>query len=92
VTDPASTIPAPVPTAPAPAAVIPLLVDAAAAAALCGVSRATWFAWHSAGKCPLPVRPGGQRCVRWRRDELSAWVGAGCPARDRWQTMRGTKP
>lgn len=66
------------------AAMEPLLLDAAQAAALCSVSRATWFAWQSAGFAPLPVLRRG-RVVRWRRDELTAWVAAGCPIRNRWQ-------
>lgn len=77
------------PIATAPAAV--LLVDAGAAAALCGVSRATWFAWHSAGRIPLPALRAG-RVVRWSAAELAAWISAGCPARDRWQAERGGRP
>ena len=79
------------PVAQAPAVVAPLLLDAAEAARLCGVCRTTWYAWHSAGKCPLPVRPGGQRVVRWRRFELDAWIAAGCPPRTRWQPMQGAR-
>jgi predicted DNA-binding transcriptional regulator AlpA len=69
----------------------PLLMDAAQAAALCNVSRATWWAWHSAGVCPLPLRIGGGRIVRWRADELSEWITAGCPARDRWLATKGAR-
>ena len=34
------------------------------------------------GHIPQPVHVG--RAVRWRRDELAAWLRAGCPRRDRW--------
>jgi predicted DNA-binding transcriptional regulator AlpA len=66
----------------------PLLLDAKTAAALCSVSRRTWFAWQSAGQIPLPALRRG-RVVRWSSVELAAWVVAGCPAGDRWQAMKG---
>lgn len=69
----------------------PLLLDAHAAAKLCGVSRATWWGWLAAGLCPTPLRIG-PRVVRWRRDELTAWVAGGCPARDRWRAVTGGRP
>ena len=53
------------------------LIDAAAAARMCGVSKSGWWAFHAAGRCPLPVRLG--RATRWRQDELSDWIDAGCP-------------
>ena len=61
----------------------PLLLDARAAAALCGIGRSLWLELHASGRCPLPIRLG--RRVVWRREELEAWVRAGCPARERWQ-------
>ncbi|MDD4888705.1 MAG: helix-turn-helix domain-containing protein [Phycisphaerae bacterium] len=73
-----------------PAAVAPLLVDTVAAAALCGVSRSHYLALASAGKVPLPIRLG--RRTLWRADELRRWIEAGCPARERWQAMRGGRP
>jgi predicted DNA-binding transcriptional regulator AlpA len=71
------------------AAPAPLLVDARDAAALCGVSRAHWLALNSSGRVPMPVRLG--RRVLWRTAELSAWIEAGCPARDRWQAIKGAR-
>jgi predicted DNA-binding transcriptional regulator AlpA len=39
-----------------------------------------------AGKLgPRPIKLGG--CVRWRADELEAWIAAGCPGRVDWQRM-----
>jgi predicted DNA-binding transcriptional regulator AlpA len=84
VTDPSPIISA----LPAPAA--PLLVDAREAARLCGVSRATWWALHSSGRVPLPVRLG--RRTLWAAMELTAWTESGCPPRDRWQAMKGARP
>ncbi len=64
-----------------------LLLDAAGAARLCGVSRTTWFAMVAAGRVPPAALRHG-RVVRWSRDELAAWIAAGCPAADRWSTER----
>jgi predicted DNA-binding transcriptional regulator AlpA len=33
-----------------------------------------------------PIRLG--RSVKWRRSELLAWIGAGCPSQADWETMR----
>lgn len=71
------------------APVAPLLLDARQAAALCGVSVRTWWSLHSSGRCPLPVRLN--RRTLWRRDELAAWISATCPARDRWEAMKGAR-
>ncbi len=68
------------------ASVAPMLVDALTAAKLCGVSRAGWWAMHSQGRVPLPVRLG--RRTLWRAADLADWTAAGCPARDRWESMR----
>ena len=64
-----------------------LLVGAKTAADMCGVSRSSWWALHAAGRVPLPVRLG--RRTLWRASELAAWCEAGCPARGRWEAMKG---
>lgn len=61
----------------------PLLISANEAARLIGVSRATWWAHHASGLCPLPVKLQGR--TLWRAAELRAWVNADCPPRTRWQ-------
>jgi predicted DNA-binding transcriptional regulator AlpA len=71
-----------------PAALDPLLIPDTAAARLAGVSRATWWRLHAAGRTPAPVRLG--RKVLWRRAELAAWIGAGCPDRRGWEAMQTT--
>ena len=70
------------------AAPAPLLLDAAGAAALCSVSRATWFSMQAAGQIPAAVLRRG-RVVRWSYAEIVAWIAAGCPARDRWAIISG---
>lgn len=47
-----------------------------------GVSRSMVHKLNAAGKLPAPVRLG--RCLRWRADEITAWLAAGCPARSVW--------
>lgn len=65
-----------------------MLIPAKEAWALCGLSKAAWYKAHASGKVPRPVKIGG--ATRWRRDELVRWIEAGCPARDKWDTMNGT--
>lgn len=62
-----------------------LLVDAKEAAALCGVGVSTWYNLVACGKTPNSVRLG--RSVKWRRNELVAWIAAGCPSRDKWNSQ-----
>lgn len=67
-----------------------LLLDAKAAARLCGVSRATWFNWQATGQVPPPCLAKG-RIRRWSRQTIVRWIDAGCPSRDRWQAMKGAR-
>ncbi len=62
-----------------------MLIDAKDAAALCGMSRAAWYKRLSSGQVPRPVKIGS--LARWRKDELAAWIAAGCPARSKWDAM-----
>jgi len=62
-----------------------LLTVKDAAAALSVSQRQVWKL-HASGRLPMPVRLG--RSVRWKRDELLAWLEAGCPSRDVWEAMR----
>ena len=66
-----------------------MLIDAKEAAALCGLSRSTWFKLCASGKIPKPLKLG--RLTLWRRDELARWVAAGCPARAKWDVTGGDK-
>jgi predicted DNA-binding transcriptional regulator AlpA len=63
-----------------------LLIPDTAAAALAGVSRSHWHALRAAGKLPPSVKLG--RAVRWRRDEIIAWINAGCPDAKVWGAMQ----
>ena len=68
----------------------PILLSAPEAATALGVSRAHFLQLHSSGRVPRPVRLG--RRVLWRKAELSAWVEAGCPSRERWETEQEVTP
>ena len=57
-----------------------LLVGAEEAAALAGIGRSSWWALHSAGKCPAPVRL--LRRTLWRRGELADWIAANAKGRN----------
>jgi len=65
------------------------LLSAAEAAAALGVSRTTWYALYSAGKTPLGIKLN--RCHRWSAEELRDWTRAGCPARQKWEFMKGNR-
>ncbi len=62
-----------------------LAVDAKRLAELLAVSLRTVRRLDSAGKLPRPVRIGG--AVRWRLDEIAAWLASDCPDRNRWEAM-----
>ena len=65
-----------------------IVIRAAELAQLLDVSECHIWALNNSGKLPRPVRLG--RRVLWNRAEIEAWIGAGAPARDRWEVMRGT--
>lgn len=65
----------------------PLLVSADDAAALIGVSPATWHRLVARGATPAPVRLSAG-CVRWRVSDLRSWIDAGCPRRAEWEADR----
>jgi predicted DNA-binding transcriptional regulator AlpA len=63
-----------------------ILLDAAGVCHRPSIGISHLHALRRAGRFPLmPVRLG--RAVRFRADELSRWVSAGCPAADRWRAM-----
>lgn len=55
------------------------LLDADTAAAMVGVSRATWDRMRSAALVPAPVKLNNGTITRWRRAELVQWIEDGCP-------------
>jgi predicted DNA-binding transcriptional regulator AlpA len=57
------------------------------AAQYVGVSVSAWHSMNSRSSCPAPAEIS-ERCPRWSRTELRAWLLAGAPGRNRWQLMR----
>jgi len=75
---------------PTPAPVLePLLLSARDLAAMLRLGLRTVRSMDAAGKLPAPVRVGGS--VRWRLDEIRAWLDAGCPAREAWACVRAAR-
>lgn len=64
-----------------------LALPAAAVAKLLDISERHLWTLHSTGRIPRPLRLG--RAVRWSADELRAWLAAGAPSRDAWETHKG---
>jgi predicted DNA-binding transcriptional regulator AlpA len=67
----------------------PLLLNPKDAAAYLGFSRSVFYRYDSMGVIPIGVYIGGRRY--WRRDELRAWVRAGCPPRHKWEVLQDSK-
>jgi predicted DNA-binding transcriptional regulator AlpA len=57
------------------------------AAAFVGVSRRKWYEMDAAGLCPASVQLG-DRCPRWLKSELQAWLRHGAPTRVTWRQIR----
>ena len=57
--------------------VVPILLSADRVAAALDISVRTLWRLRAAGKLPAPVKIGGS--VRWRYEEITLWIEAGCP-------------
>jgi excisionase family DNA binding protein len=68
----------------------PLLLDVRTVARLLNVSIRTVRAWDTSGRLPAPLRLT-RGCIRWRYDELRAWLAAGAPDRAAWEARRARK-
>lgn len=55
-----------------------ILIPAADAARMCGLSRSAFYKLVSSGRAPKPIKLG--RASRWPRKLLVDWIAAGCPA------------
>ena len=53
------------------------LLSVAQVSELLGVTTRTVWRMRDYGAIPAPVRMGGS--VRWRSDEIEAWIKANCP-------------
>lgn len=62
-------------------------LDAKGVSELLGISQRHLWKLHAGARIPEPIRLG--RSVRWNRAELLAWMEAGAPARDEWESQKG---
>ncbi len=60
--------------------IVPELLTTAQAARLLGIGERTLWRHSRSGTAPAPVTIGGT--VRYRREELVAWIADGCPRID----------
>ena len=65
------------------AADAPQLIEATEVAKMLGISPRTIWRLKDAGKVPNPISIGSM--VRWRREEISDWIAAGCPPKAKWK-------
>ena len=56
---------------------LPALLDVRAVAAMLNCSARHVYRLADSGRLTTPVKLG--TLIRWRRDELTAWLDAGCP-------------
>jgi excisionase family DNA binding protein len=61
------------------------LMTAKDVAVALSVSKRHVWRLAASRQLPAPVRIG--RLVRWRAEELNAWIAAGCPTRERWDAI-----
>jgi excisionase family DNA binding protein len=73
---------------PPPIALSPLLVPAAEAARLLGISKATFYRLKAAGKLPAPVKLGR---ILWRVDDLRLFVAFGCCSRIKFEAQKASR-
>lgn len=65
----------------------PLTVNTKEAASLIGVCRTLFYEMKSDGRLGVKPIAFGRKKV-WSVEELTEWVRAGCPTRDKWQKRK----
>jgi len=65
----------------------PEALGPAEAAVYCGVALSKWRDMNARALCPAPIELG-DRCPRWPRRLLLAWLLAGAPSRVRWLAIQ----
>jgi len=64
-----------------------LLLDAKESANRLGIGERFFWSLHSSGELgPLPIRLGKR--TLWATSELTEWVKARCPCREKWLSMK----
>ncbi len=65
------------------------LLNVKSLAAMLSVSVRSIWKMDASGKLPEAIRFAGN--VRWRKDEIMAWIDSGAPTRERWMAMKTRK-
>ena len=73
-----------------PVQLTPLMLRAAAAAAVCGCSVKHWRRLCSTGRAPSPLDLNGVSV--WPCRVLHKWVDVGCPPRDQFNQEKAARP
>ncbi|MDR1534326.1 MAG: helix-turn-helix domain-containing protein [Planctomycetota bacterium] len=60
-----------------------VLLDAEELAGMLKIEKSFLYTLKSAGRLPPSIRLS-RRAVRWRKDQILAWIAADCPA---WEKM-----
>jgi predicted DNA-binding transcriptional regulator AlpA len=58
------------------------LLSADEVAKMCGMSRSAFLRLADAGRTPASIKL--ERLRRWKRQEILAWIAAGCPVFGLW--------
>jgi len=66
------------------------LLDVREVAGMLGTSPRFVWALRYSDRIPQPVTIGS-RVVRWRERDISDWIEAGCPSREKFAAMRKVK-
>jgi predicted DNA-binding transcriptional regulator AlpA len=64
----------------------PQLVTLADIGAMIRISRSKIYDLKSSGQLPRCIKIG--RSVRWRLRDIEAWINAGCPSQERFESLR----
>ena len=68
-------------------AVLPLLLRINEVCSLLNMSRRSLLKYEADGRFG-PARIFIGKMVQYRREEVEAWVRAGCPCREHWRAMK----
>ncbi len=65
----------------------PLLLTARDLARMIKISEREVWRMRDCGKLPAPIE-FGPKMIRWSKEEINAWIEAGCPKRQSWDLIR----
>ena len=63
----------------------PTLISAKQLSSILGVSQRTLWRMRASGQLPKSLKISSS--VRWKAEEISVWIDAGCPCLEDWEAM-----